>query len=406
MSTITEPIILNSTGKAMAAALTTIAHGYSDTLATDYATIQRLVRNGLAPQVFNIGDKINVPWSDGAATPTTRTIPFDVMHFGNVTLQDGEVVPGMFLQAHYSLPFGTQFDNYEAFYAAKTADLAAGTYYVTLGTSWGSNAVAGKSYQFTLANPLVKGGHLTGFYGMPDQAPANWKVYSWASQTATTATETVAVTEGTGGTFLGTIKFGGSDPINCMQRVAYGYNRWSQSAIRQWLNSSAAANAWWSPKNDFDHFPDYLARPGFLTGFGDAFLNVLGKPQMKTCANYLTDGGTADAPTIDITYDTFFLPSLEQHFITPQQAAVSGIEGDAWEYWMRALGTSTPASVYNTYPNFRTYDLDNHTSPLYVWMRSAFRGTSYLPWLVISSGSVTYNGAVSGYRAAPACVIC
>ena len=97
----------------------------------NFATLKELTASGQAPMVLPVGSQIVVPWNDVKGS-IHYDVPLDIVHYGNVTLQDGEIVPGMFLQWHYTTPFGVQFDNYEAFYYA-TAVLPAGTYNVIMG---------------------------------------------------------------------------------------------------------------------------------------------------------------------------------------------------------------------------------------------------------------------------------
>jgi hypothetical protein len=382
------------------AILQVLASDQTTALTSNLKAIQQLVRNGLAPEILAIGDQIVVPWTD-ITTGTQYTMPFDIVHFGEVELKDGEKVPGMFLQSHYATPFAVQFDNYEAFYYCEE-ELAAGTYNLTMGNSWGTNVVSGKTYQFTLEKNVPAGGQLAGFRGAPDQAPSSWKVYSYESKTATTPLETVTVAEGSGGTNLGTLSSGtkyADNGINNMQRVAYGYNRWSQSAYRQFLNSVGKAGEWWSPQNNFDRAPDQIAKAGFLTGFEEEFLQVLGTVKVTTNLNTTSDG---DIGTQETTYDKIFLPSLEQIYVSPQLAG----EGEYWEYWKRVTGATAPQAQGKTYPERITYAVENHSSAQTVRLRSAYRGYAHYVWIVSSSGLV-YNGLAAGaYRCAPACVIC
>jgi len=370
-------------------------------ITSDLSAIQRIVKNGLAPELFHIGDQIIVPWKDVAADKTYE-VPLDIVHFGTVELKDGETVPAMFLQWHYATPFGMQFDNYEAFYYCEEA-LAAGTYCVTMGNSWGENVVGGKSYYFTLTKDVPTGGQLAGFRGMPDQATTNWKVYSYESREATEVLESVTVTEGTGGISLGTItnttKYADSG-VNNMHRVGYGYNRWAQSGIRQWLNSKAAAGAWWKPQNVFDRAPDQLTtKAGFLSGFEDDFLKILGEIKVVTNLNTVSD---SEIGTQEVTYDKIFLPSLEQIYVNPQLAG----EGEYWEYWKRATGATAPQAQHGTYPERITYALENQTAAQSVRLRSATRGHACTAWNVYTSGHVYNNYASYAFRCAPACVIC
>ena len=401
---ITKPILLDETGQQMLSAmnrqnalLEIMASDKIAELTTNLDEIHRLVREGIAQEVLAVGDQINVNWSDGT---NEYTVPLDIVHFGDVQLQDGETVPGMYLQWHFCTPFDIQFDNREAFYKVPAGGLSAGTYHVTLAQTW-SQAVAG-SYQFTLTQDVPEGGVLTGFSSMPDTAPANWTVSSRASQTATELIETVAVEAGDGGTDLGTMPYTVPSTLNSMQRVAYGYGRWSQSAYRQWLNSKAAAGSWWAPQNDFDVPPAQLAgQRGFMAGFSEDFLAILGKVKVRTALN--TVEGLTD--TYEDTYDTFFLPSLEQMYGTPQLADA---EGPYWEYWKRALGLTSPALTgsANKYDAYKTYAINARTSAQTVRLRSAFRGGASSAWNVNSTGYLGSNYAYGSIRCAPACVVC
>ena len=75
---------------------------------TDYKEVQDIVRKGLAQDVFNIGDQLVVPYT--ATNGTTYDMPFDVVDFRDVTLENGDVVPGMVLQSHYATLEAVQFD--------------------------------------------------------------------------------------------------------------------------------------------------------------------------------------------------------------------------------------------------------------------------------------------------------
>ena len=286
-------------------------------------------------------------------------------------------------------------------------ELAAGTYYIEIGTTWGDKGycVTGKKYQFTLTKPVPAGGQLVGFRGAPDQAPSTWKVYSYNSKAAVDAIEIVSVTEGSSGTSLGVLKTGGDGKLNCLQRVAYGYNRWSQSAMRQWLNSDKGVGEWWTPQNDYDRCPDQLAtKAGFLTGFDEDFLEVLRATKVVTALNTITDSTSSNGvEALETTYDKIYLPALEQMFIEPQLAG----EGEFRDYWKRASQLTTKMKQYQTYPQIRTFAIENHTSPQYVRLRSAIRGLSYDSWCVYSSGRV-YGSyyAINALRCAPACDLC
>lgn len=378
-----------TTMQEIAQALQTVAFAQSAKLEniTTWDQISGLVRNGYAQKIFDFGDWINEKWTDTAATKEYE-YPWRVNHFENVELEDGEIVQGMFLQAHYAHPFGVQFSQARAFLKCPDG-LTAGTYNVKLERDWGSNAKANTYWQFTLTKDVPKGGRLSGFIQMPDVASSNWKVISYAAD-AITKLETVPVTSGQDGTALGTLQYATRNGnLNSMQETAYGWNRWKTSALRQYLNSEQAKGKWWTPQDEWDIAPDQLAtKDGFLCGMPADMLKALKTVKVVTYANTVQDGGEAD-----ITYDRVFLPSLEQLFINPQIAG----EGTVHEYWQRRSGMKTKMQQYQTYPRMISYAVENHTSPQYVRLRSALRGIAYSPWYVNSSGTV-YNGSAWGAR--------
>lgn len=386
-----------TTMQEIAQALQTVAFAQSAKLEniTTWDQISGLVRNGYAQKIFDFGDWINEKWTDTAATKEYE-YPWRVNHFENVELEDGEIVQGMFLQAHYAHPFGVQFSQARAFLKCPDG-LTAGTYNVKLERDWGSNAKANTYWQFTLTKDVPKGGRLSGFIQMPDVASSNWKVISYAAD-AITKLETVPVTSGQDGTALGTLQYATRNGnLNSMQETAYGWNRWKTSALRQYLNSEQAKGKWWTPQDEWDIAPDQLAtKDGFLCGMPADMLKALKTVKVVTYANTVQDGGEAD-----ITYDRVFLPSLEQLFINPQIAG----EGTVHEYWQRRSGMKTKMQQYQTYPRMISYAVENHTSPQLVRLRSAFRGNANNTWCVNSRGDVYNVSAWSANRFSPLVVV-
>ena len=368
--------------------------------------IHEIVRSGEADKVFTFGDQIFLNYNDGT---NSYVLPFDIVHFADVTLQDGETVPGMFIQSHYAME-ACQFDAAEAFYVVTGSALAAGTYNITMGNAWGQ-IVANKTYQFTLTQDVPVGGQLligleSTTTGFSDKAPNLWRVWVFASATATTPTEKLTLTEGATGTSLGTLasatKYGTSG-MNNMQRCSYGYNRWAQSGLRQRLNSAAAAGAWWTAQNPYDRAPEQLSTlRGFMAGFDDAFLNIIKPVKVRTALNTLSD---SEIGAYEDTFDTFFPASLEQEYIVPQ---ASGVEGEYWEYWKRRLGLSSPQAQGNGGTNAYhiRYAYNARTSAQYCRLRSASRASACNAWYVSASGDAGSSYATSASRCAPACVIC
>ena len=363
-----------------------------------WSFLSKLAETDNFGRIYNFGDQFIENWADTAVSKSYE-YPFQLNHFENVELEDGTVLTNRpFLQAHYAHPFGVQFSHQRAFLACPDG-LSAGTYYFTFGSSQGNKGyvVAGEPVCFTLTTDVPVGGRIAGCYGSWDTDKANWKVYVYSSD-GKTILETVVPTFEANGTNLGIQKLNSRNGnLNSTQEMSYGCNRWSKSAIRQYLNSASAKGEWWTPQDEWDIAPDQLAsKDGFLNGFPDDFVSILKPIKVTTYANTVTDGGVAD-----VTYDKVFLPSLEQINVNPQ---ISG-EGTVHEYWKMKSGSDTPLAQYGTYTNMITYAVENHTSAQHVRLRSAYRGYAYHTWLVNSSGYVSNHYASHAYRFSPLVVI-
>ena len=395
------PGITEATGRNLVTELEKIAAILAAGTKYDLGSWQKLkamVQSGIAQYALPVGTQISDTWTD-KATNTVYNILWDIVNYQQVTLASGDIVQAVIMQWHYASPFGVPFDNFEAMYCADSAILPAGTYNFNIPTTW-SNAVAG-TYQFTLTQDLPAGGQISGPELIADKDPSTWTVKTWASNAATAPTETVTVTSGSAGTALGDLVPAGNDKLNSIQRIGYGYNRWSMSALRQFLNSSKAAKEWWTAQHKYDRCPnELLTKQGFLTGFSDDFLSVLTPIKITTALNTVTD--TAVGTTED-TYDKIFLASLQNEFITPQLADV---EGPIWDYWKRASGRSSCEPWSTPTPEYITYAVENHASAQLVRLRSAFRGSGNLAWYVSSTGNVDGTYAYGAFRFAPACAIC
>ena len=404
-STVTKPVMLDETGQKIVEKLHTqnllldILAGATLEHTQNLEEIANIVRSGDGNKIFNIGDQIIVPWVDVAANKT-YSMPFDVVHFGNVALEDQESIPGMYLQAHYAHPFGVQFSHQRAFLKCPEG-LPAGTYYFTIESGWGTNVQAGDVVCFTTTVDVPEGGRVSGCYGAPDQAKANWRIYTHSAD-GKTVLETITPTFSASGTDLGTMKAtdrGGN--LNCVQEMAYGYNNLLKSALRQYLNGTGGVGEWWTAQDEFDIAPNELAtKAAFLSGFQNDFLAAIKPVKVQQAANTVNDEGA----TLTM-YDRVFLPSLKEMNIEPQDN--EGVEGEIWEYWKRVSGSAMPLARSQTYPQLRTFGLENKNSAQNVRLRSANRGNASYTWSVNASGLVFYYYYASyAYRFAPAVVIC
>jgi hypothetical protein len=315
---VTKPLFTDETGKLIAGYLSVIAGSKLDPGIITLDDIHRIARSGKASDFFTPGDQIVTTYT--ATNGKQYEMPYDMTHFGDVILEDGETVPGIILQSHYATLEGIQFDAPE-----------------------------------------------------PDNLL-------------------------------------GKENVKDNNVASYGYNRWSESGYRAWLNSNAEAGGWFGTtferegksvtRREADVAPTQLnSVNGFMRGLPEEFLRILKKVKITTSTNTVTDDGV-----LDTTYDMFFLPSLENICVNPQ--ATAGDEGGNWDYWAQRVGT-TKRPTSQEFPRGITYAIENHTSAQYVRLRSAARGYSYLTWHVSTSGYAYFSHYANySYRCAPACVIC
>lgn len=365
---------------------------------SSWTKIRNLRKSGLAEKVLTVGDIIDDTWTDVAA-PKEYPYQWHVADFQPIELQNGDTEASMLVQAHWAHPFGVQFSHQRAFLACPDG-LPVGSYYFTIESAWGNNVKAGDIVCFKTTKVVPAGGRVSGCYGAPDQAKANWRIYTHSADGKTQIeTITPTFTKTDSATNLGTQHLNKREGnLNSTQEMAYGWNRWKTSALRQYLNSEAAKGAWWTAQDEWDVAPDQLKdKAGFLSGCSADFLSALQIVKVTTFANTVNDGGGEDT-----TYDRVFIPSMEQMYCAPQ---IKG-EGTYLEYWKQRSGATAPLAQWGTYPNIITYAVENHTSPQDIRLRSALRGSATNTWCVTSSGNVSnYKHASSAYRFAPLVVI-
>ena len=311
-----------------------------------FKMIQELVQAGLAKKIFAIGDQIICSWTDKAANETYDWV-WDIVHMSDVTLENGEVVPGMYLKSHYTTPFGIQFDHEENEKATESTFSA--------------------DYSYYTKNP-------DGSYKLEEVV---------VGQTIPSDKEY----------FHSAIK----DTTGNICR--YGYNRWCHSAIRQWLNSDKDKGAWWTSQHLGDVAPNELnTKAGFLSGFEQDFLSVIKKVKIRTQLNGMTDKSIG---TDEETVDLMFLPSKEQLYGSTE----IGIYNDeAFAYYKKTTGFDKPK---NDECEARIhYRIDAKSSAQYMRLRSPYRGNSYGTWRAGPAGFLGSYGANYAYVCSPVCVIC
>lgn len=406
MAALTKPGLLDETFKnqqsntnallaSISASLRTIASAQTDAMPDmDYNAIKAIVDAGNAPAVFPTGTQLVNTYT--AKDGKTYDCPWDVVQPDDTAEgESGTTAPAMVLQMHYATLYDMPFSTYQAFYVVPAAGLAAGTYNVKMGLNFGDNIKADTTYQFTMTKAAPAGARLTGFYNASSSSPTNWKVYVYKDQKKSELLETCSVTAGSAGTNLGTFLAKENGNLNSIYYVGQGDNRWFKSAYRQYLNSDAAAGAWWEPQDKWDMKPDQADTvPGFLAGFSDDFKNALTRTKVVTYRNTVTDDGSAV-----VTYDKIFLPSLQEIYCNPQ---VSG-EGNYWPYWKERTGAKTPQSQWKTYPLRITRSLEQRTAGSTMRLRSASRNYGDATFIIQYDGAVTGWNSINTCRCAPAC---
>ena len=206
---------------------------------SSWANVQKLVRAGLHDKYFAVGDQL-------VCQKGNSDLTWDIIGFDHDTPTDSQYTHSMTLQLHDCLPSTMQFDAPEALYYAENG-LAAGTYNFTIQSGYDTAYGGGKTYQFTLTNAVEPKGQLTFGWGYGTQA-ANAKITIYDKNGNQVGSQ-IGVTEGNTGTSLGTTD-GTSTNLNHIYRVRYGSNNYVQGAIRQFLNSSAAAGSVWESKTN------------------------------------------------------------------------------------------------------------------------------------------------------------
>lgn len=406
MAALTKPGLLDETFKnqqsntnallaSISASLRTIASAQTDAMPDmDYNAIKAIVDAGNAPAVFPTGTQLVNTYT--AKDGKTYDCPWDVVQPDDTAEgKSGTTAPAMVLQMHYATLHDMPFSTYQAFYVVPAAGLAAGTYNIRMGLDWGSNIKDGAAYQFTLTKNAPAGARLTGFYNAPSTLLTNWKVYVYKDQKKSELLETCSVTAGSAGTNLGTFLAKENGDLNGLHSVSQGDNRWWKSVYRQYLNSDAAAGAWWEPQDKWDMKPDQAdTLPGFLAGFSDDFKNALSRVKVVTYISNVSDDGRAV-----VTYDKIFLPSLQEIYCKPQ---VSG-EGNYWPYWKERTGAKSPQDLWKTDPLRITRDLAQRTVGRIVRLRSANRNYGSDTFIIRDTGLATGWNSINAGRSAPAC---
>lgn len=356
--------------------LASIAAAQGGVTPTSWKDVQNIVRNGLAPKVFAVGDQFTV--KRGSAN-----LVFDIIGFDHDVPADAQFKHSMTLQLHDAFD-GTQYDAPEAIYYAEE-ELPAGTYNFTIVAydKW-----AAGTYQFTTTKAIPAGGQvvLNGYYAY-NGAFTNAKIRTYSKQTDTTPLETdLVITAGSGGTAL--------QNVNHVQRISYGSSNWSESAMRQFLNSDKAAGSVWTPQTKYDRPPSWVSSlAGWQNGMDAEFLKVIGAVTKRTCKNNVNEGGGYTD-----TKDKFFLLSRTEVFMNPEVSSVD--EGAPYDYYKNYSDyTSRNDGADKNRIKYRS------SAAQWWWLRTPRTGDAGSVRRVGTTGQLHNYGAYHGDSVAPACNI-
>lgn len=209
------------------------------------------------------------------------------------------------------------------------------------------------------------------------------------------------------------IKIAGFDGIEAnnadSNRKTYGNNRYRTSNLRQWLNSSGAANSWWTAQNLTDgtantnnkdakpaaanmwsNHNGYDTEAGFLTNFSAEFKAAMLATTLTVAKNTVTDGGGSETVS-----DKIFLASTTEVGLANENSIAEGAKLAIFSDNSSRLANPTAEAVTNsTYTNSSL----TASSPWWWWLRTPYAAASYNVRHVDAGGTLHNISACSGYR--------
>ena len=377
----------------------TVTTVHIDTIApiNTWEDVKNAVRRGLGEKLFPVGYEFTTEDS-----VTGAVINWVVRGHNHHAAANGKLEYTMTLEAKYvyGAASGTYkslvFDAAEALYYA-AEELPAGTYNFTWDFATGS--MVNGTYQFTLTTAVPAGGQIVLGTKTTSTAITDCKIATYATVAATAAIESgIVVTEGSEGTSLGTIAMTSatSENLNCAQRITFGSNNYAQSAVRQWLNSDAAAGSVWTPTNKFDLPPSWnTSYSGFMRGLPADFLAAVQPAVIPFRTNSVFEINSLDGTeyTVNKVYelqDKFFLLSRPEIFGDWDSPSIK--DGEQLEYYEGLTKTERIK-----------YDAAGLARPC--CLRSPNLGYASQEHGVNPSGALDNYSAIHGTGVTPACII-
>jgi hypothetical protein len=356
---------------------------------SSWENVQRLVRAGLHDKYFAIGDQL-VCQKGGS------DLTWDIIGFDHDTPTDTQYTHSMTLQLHDCLPDTMVYDTREALYYAENGLVSGRTYNFTVPSGYDEIYGGNKTYQFEIPNDITvgAGSHLVVDWSSTTQAN-NAKINIYASATSETPVNAnpISISEGNAGTSLGTAD-GNSTNLNFIGNARFGNNNYSESAIRQFLNSDKSTGYVWKSQSIFDRPPSWNAdTAGFMKDIDNDFLAVVGTSNKSTIS---IDDTASEASSVTLN-DKFFLLSRSEVYGGNEISTVD--DGSPYPYYSDYSDSSTAGIGSDT----NRVKYRNGIAQVW-WLRTPILSSKNVR-LVNASGRVTNSVANSKYGVVPACCI-
>lgn len=194
--------------------------------------------------------------------------------------------------------------------------------------------------------------------------------------------------------------FDAKEPNNSnSDRKSYGNNRYLHSNLLQWLNSNAAAGAWYSAKhradapptnaNVWDNYNEYDAWAGFLAMLEPKFVAELLDTTQTVAKNTVTDGGSYETVTSKMFLASTTEVGLENENSIAEGSLLALFSNDASRVAYPTSQCVSNSEYTNT--NFAT------SKGWYWWLRTPISSNARYVRRVSSDGTLYGHLAYGGY---------
>lgn len=341
--------------------------------------LQTIVRLGKAADYFK-AHETQITCKKG-----TTTLIWDVLGIDVDTPTDTRFTHSVTLGLHYAYDTHPFDPKQAAFYFPN--GLAAGTYNFTVIQQPYYAGDINKTFQFTTTIDIPSGGQFV--LGNAYNATIDGSLaYTYGGATKyISAIETVTMSEGNGGTFLGSLTDSINGNVNSIERILLGGDNYRDSAIRQYLTTTSES---WQPQTVWSRPPTW-SNGNWIHDIDKDFVDIIGPVNKVTANNTITDGGGWYT-----TSDKFWLLSSEEIY-----GDGNDIEGFYYPYYSQYSSLSSAGNGADT--NRVKYNLSDVASRW--WTRSPYILRAGVSFAVSPTGSIGGINDSSLYNVSPACCI-